>query len=273
MTKYTLECVLCKVVVEYKAKKGMLRAKNTNTPCPSCRGKAPRRHDVGITKWYRECPSCKNIKYYSSKRNYTRAVETNSTCPHCHPGPSQETIQKIIKTLKTKRYPNRASNTKKGKDLPFKRNCPNCSKEMGYASDFSLTRAIKQHAVCNSCSSILYKKSWTYVIKEEHVKKMAAKKAGYDTYDAYMKDLNNRKKYYREVRKITRQQDVSVLENYDKMRGLCGVDGAYQLDHIIPVSTGYEKRIPAEKMGHISNLQIIPWKENLLKSNKQELSF
>jgi hypothetical protein len=268
MTKYTLECPMCKQIVEYKAKRGMLYAKKQKTPCPSCRGKTPRRHEVGITEWYRECPSCKNIKYYSSKRNYTRAVETNSSCPHCHPGPSKETVEKIVQTLKTKRYPNRASNTQKGKDLPFKRNCPKCNNELGYASEFSFNRAIKQNTVCNSCACIIYKKSWTYVIKEEHVKKMAAKKAGYTTHEAYLADLDNRKKYYREVRKITRQQDISLLENYDKLRGLCGVEGAYQLDHIIPVSAGYEQGLPAEKIGHISNLQIIPWKDNLLKSNK-----
>ncbi len=268
MTNYTLECPSCKNIIKYKTKRGMLYAKNQKTKCSTCRGKAPRRHDVGITEWYRECPSCKNIKYYSSKRNYIRAIKTNSSCPQCHPGPSKQTIEKIINTLKTKRYPNRASNTRVGKYLPFKRNCPNCNKEMRYASEFSINRAIKKNSVCNSCSSRIYKKSWTYVIKEDHVKKMAAKKAGYATYDAYLFDLDNRKKYYREVRKITRKQDISILENYDKLRGLCGVDGAYQLDHIIPVSVGYERGLSAEKIGHISNLQIIPWKDNLLKSNK-----
>jgi len=97
---------------------------------------------------------------------------------------------------------------------------------------------------------------------------MAASKAGYDTYESYMNDLGARKKYYAAVRKITRQQDISILENYDKLRGLCGVEGAYQLDHIISVSVGYEQSISPEILGSISNLQIIPWKDNLIKSNK-----
>ena len=131
-----------------------------------------------------------------------------------------------------------------------------------------MDRANKLNSICNSCSTIIYKKSWTYVIKDEHIKKMAAKKAGYDTYEEYLQDLDSRKKYYREVRKITRQQDISILENYDKLRGLCGVNGAYQLDHIIPISVAYEKQMNPEDVGHISNLQIIPWKKNLSKSNK-----
>lgn len=268
MTQFMFNCPLCNTEVTYKSRKGMLRAKHKNTPCPSCRGMSPRRHDIGVTQWHRTCPKCGQTKYYSNKKNYTRALTSNSHCPTCHPGPSKETITKIVTTLKTKKYPNRKSNTKVGKVLSFKRNCPQCKKEMGYVTEFSFTRAIKQNAVCNSCSSKIYKKSWKYVIKDEHVKKMAAKKAGYDTYDAYMADLDNRKQYYREVRKITRQQDIRILENYDKLRGLCGVDGAYQLDHIIPVSVGYEQNIAPATIGHISNLQIIPWKDNLLKSNR-----
>ena len=91
---------------------------------------------------------------------------------------------------------------------------------------------------------------------------MAAKKAGYTTYEAYLADLDNRKKYYREVRKITRQQDISLLENYDKLRGLCGVDGAYQLDHIKSINWGWENHIPAETIAEWGNLRMIPWKDN-----------
>jgi hypothetical protein len=245
----------------------MINARDNNTCCPACRGRSPRRHNIGVTEWKRECPSCLTIKYYSNKRNWKRAVETNTVCPKCHPGPTKETITKIVSSLSKKTYPTRASNTKKGKVLPFKRNCPECSKELRYVNERTVARANKQNAVCNSCSSKIYKKSWQYVIKDDHVKKMAAKKAGYDTYEAYMTDLDNKKRYYREVRKITRKQDISILENYDKLRGLCGVEGAYQLDHITPISVGYEKNIVPNIIGDIRNLQIIPWKDNLLKSN------
>lgn len=175
------------------------------------------------------------------------------------------------------------SDEKKGKELthlkfhyqrskkhgPFVRNCPDCQKQMEYNRFDSLTRAIKQNTVCNSCSSYKYKKSWTHVIKDEHIKQMSAVKAGYDSFDEYMADLDKKKKYRRAVTIITRQQDISSLPNSDKLRGLCGVDGAYQLDHIISVDEGYKQQIAADQIGHINNLQIIPWKQNLLKSNKQ----
>ena len=75
-------------------------------------------------------------------------------------------------------------------------------------------------------------------------------------------------KYKSEVYRITRKQDLSLLENYEMPRGICGVDGAYQLDHIISIKRGFEEGISASIIGHISNLQFIPWKANRDKSDK-----
>lgn len=74
--------------------------------------------------------------------------------------------------------------------------------------------------------------------------------------------------YKRQVSRITTSNDLSVLENSDKLRGLCGVDGAYQLDHIIPTRYGFDNNIPPEIIGHIDNLQFIPWEENNAKRDK-----
>jgi hypothetical protein len=54
----------------------------------------------------------------------------------------------------------------------------------------------------------------------------------------------------------------------DHPRGLAGVEGAYQLDHIAPVSWCFEAGIPARICGHHTNLQILSWEENLTKSYK-----
>jgi len=47
--------------------------------------------------------------------------------------------------------------------------------------------------------------------------------------------------------------------------GKCGVDGAYQIDHIVPVREGFEKRIPVETIAAKENLQVIPWLDNIRK--------
>lgn len=73
------------------------------------------------------------------------------------------------------------------------------------------------------------------------------------------------KKYASLVMSITRKQDLSLLENFDKPRGLCGVPGAYQLDHIVSIKTGFDNNIPASVIGSLENLQFIPWEDNRKK--------
>lgn len=81
------------------------------------------------------------------------------------------------------------------------------------------------------------------------------------------------KKYCNLVDRHTRKQDISILENYDKLRGLCGVEGAYQLDHIISKKYGFHNKITPEQIGCISNLRFIPWEENRKKWHNVESDF
>ena len=74
-------------------------------------------------------------------------------------------------------------------------------------------------------------------------------------------------KYISQCRKITNKNDLSTLKNYHK-RGRCGVPGAYQLDHKISIAYGFKNGISPEIIGHIQNLEFIPWKSNSSKSSK-----
>lgn len=47
--------------------------------------------------------------------------------------------------------------------------------------------------------------------------------------------------------------------------GRSGVDGAYQVDHIVSVREGFERGISIEDMSAKENLQVIPWLENIKK--------
>ena len=73
---------------------------------------------------------------------------------------------------------------------------------------------------------------------------------------------NDLQLYRNEVRHYTENQPLHLLENFDKPRGLCGVDGAYQLDHKVSIKYGFEHKIPARVIGDLSNLRFIPWQEN-----------
>lgn len=214
----------------------------------------------------RNCPKCKCEILYTDKRNCYRANKKNSNCNKCTIRHTPKSIEKLRLANSGKKYFNRKSN-KWHTNSQYFRMCPECNIQMGYDSKYSRDRANKQISVCNRCSCKLYKKSWEYIIKDVHIKQMAATKAGYNSYSEYMNDLDNKKKYYREVRRITRLQPINKLENYEKMRGLCGINNAYQLDHIISISEGYSNNISPEIIGNIKNLQIIPWQKNLIKSN------
>lgn len=79
---------------------------------------------------------------------------------------------------------------------------------------------------------------------------------------------SEKRKYAYQCNLVTKQFDLSVLSNSDKPRGLCGIEGAYQLDHIIPIQYGFENNIDPKIIGHINNLRFIPWEENNFKRNK-----
>jgi uncharacterized protein YjcR len=83
-------------------------------------------------------------------------------------------------------------------------------------------------------------------------------------YDEYLKIIDEYYKYELMVLKITRQQPIHTLFNYNK-RGNSGVDGAYHLDHKFSIIEGFKNKVKPEIIGNIKNLEFIPWKENLKK--------
>jgi len=91
-----------------------------------------------------------------------------------------------------------------------------------------------------------------YILKKENI-----------TFDEYLTITKDRKSYRRAVLNITKSQPIHLLKNYDK-RG----NKSYHLDHIYPISKGFENKVPPLVIGDISNLKFIHWTKNLQKSNK-----
>jgi transposase-like protein len=86
-------------------------------------------------------------------------------------------------------------------------------------------------------------------------------------YQKYIKELPVYKKYISDVMKVTNKQKIENLPNFNKKRGLCGVDGAYQLDHKFSILEGFKEGLSPKIIGNINNLEFISWEENLKKGS------
>ena len=80
----------------------------------------------------------------------------------------------------------------------------------------------------------------------------------------FREDTSDWEKYKFLVWGFTERNELHLLENYEK-RGLAGVDGCYQLDHKVSIKFGFDNNVNPEIIGHINNLEFIPWKDNLSK--------
>ena len=63
--------------------------------------------------------------------------------------------------------------------------------------------------------------------------------------------------YKKKVWELTEQNDLSVLDNFER-RGFKD----YHLDHKVSIYYGFKNGIPEEHIAHVSNLRMIPHKEN-----------
>jgi len=71
--------------------------------------------------------------------------------------------------------------------------------------------------------------------------------------------------YYAQVTKYTNKQDISLLQNHEH-RGRAGIEGAFHLDHKVSIRYGFINHIPPYIIGHINNLEMLPWYDNIYKS-------
>ncbi|KKM77276.1 hypothetical protein LCGC14_1371730 [marine sediment metagenome] len=80
---------------------------------------------------------------------------------------------------------------------------------------------------------------------------------------------------YRNFKKYRNRVQVRTKRTYEKYKKelnpqnypltRCGVDGGYQIDHVMSVREGFEKEIKIETISSKENLRVIPWIENIRK--------
>ena len=214
----------------------------------------------------RNCPICSFELEYTNKRCWYNANHANAKCKKCYHKAASDTLKEMYKKGEFNFIPR---NKEREKKLlrPFKRNCPNCGDEMGYSTEKILKQSTQNNTICNKCSAYKYNKTFKDVIKPEHTLQMRATKAGFQNFDEYKLRYPKKQFYKREVWRLTYQKPIDTLENWE-LRGRCGVEGAYQLDHIRSIDWGWKNGIDAEVIAEWDNLRMLPWKTNLLKSSK-----
>jgi hypothetical protein len=213
-----------------------------------------------IEVYRRDCPKCGDVIEYKNPRSFKWADKDKKPCRKCY-------SKEISKTLKAKvengefRPHVRDKNIESTKERNYSKTCYECGNTMLYMSERSLRKGIYNKTICNSCSAKVYKKTFNDVISEEHIKQMRATKAGFKDWEEYVEKYPKKQFYKREVWRYTYKNPLNELEHWEK-RGRCGVDGAYQLDHIKSINWGWENGIPAETIAEWDNLRMIPWKDN-----------
>lgn len=102
-----------------------------------------------------------------------------------------------------------------------------------------------------------------------------------ETKPVYKSEWKKEWKLYREnVRIITKEQDLQSLEHYEKRvtresllkhgYNIYRSTEYYTLDHKTSIRYGWKNNIPAEEIGHISNLRYVPAIHNSQKGIKCE---
>jgi len=116
----------------------------------------------------------------------------------------------------------------------------------------------------------IYKIGWQ---KRSHLWKQSlreskAKRLGYKSWQHWYDTLTERKRYYYDVWRLT-EANAYLIPGYDpELRGIAGTEGAYQIDHVIPISKGYSDNIDPFDIASPNNLRFIPWRENLQKGDR-----
>lgn len=82
-------------------------------------------------------------------------------------------------------------------------------------------------------------------------------------------DTPEYKVYSRRVHTLTKHvynKYKNEINPNNHPRTLCGVDGGYQLDHIITIREGFDNNVPPEDIAKKENLRMLPWKTNLMRN-------
>jgi len=146
--------------------------------------------------------------------------------------------------------------SKKGKPKPWQnkkeiRSCKYCD------SAFEIIPSIRKIYCSRICSAIASKSNdKSYMQTEKYREKMRS------PHTSEFRRFRNR---VTKLSEKTYQENIDIINPQRYNRTICGIENGYQLDHIISVKKCFELGMTAEEASKLENLQLLPWKTNLLK--------
>jgi hypothetical protein len=79
------------------------------------------------------------------------------------------------------------------------------------------------------------------------------------------------RRFYNRVKTLTRrtyEANKHLINPLDLPRTLAGVEGGYHLDHKVSVRRAFDEGWEPEKVALLENLQMLPWRDNIVKGSK-----
>lgn len=146
-------------------------------------------------------------------------------------------------------------------DLPPESNvivrcrCERCGKE--YQNRYA-RETRKGHGWCYTCLQSTRMKGKVYSNTGSEHYRWNPNKSEFKSFANKVRALTE--KNYKEFKEIINPLSLP--------RGRMGTPGAYQIDHIIPVSLGFKVGMTVEQIASVANLQMLPWETNLSKASK-----
>ena len=143
------------------------------------------------------------------------------------------------------------------KRTKYKTNCKICNEE------FETIPSTKQIYCSRKCMHI----------DPDYITKIKNADKSYMQTEEYRKtlmkdDTLEYKRFRNRVTKLSEKiynENKQILNPNNFIRTKCGVDNGYQLDHKLSVRKSFDEGMTPEEVSRLENLQLLPWKQNLLK--------
>lgn len=218
-----------------------------------------------MSLYTRNCPTCDKILTYRYKHTMVAANRKNSSCASCTN--TGENNPFYGKKHKIEHIENIKSYHAQGKYSTIYKIVSQKLKDRVLSDETKNKLSLISKRWYESNDNPMKGKHHTDETKNILKCKAIEQWDKYKKTDEYLDSIYDKSEYelyYLKVQQFTNYNKLNTLENWSFRNKY----HKYELDHIYPISLGFKHGIPAELIGDIKNLRIIPMHDNRSKSNK-----